>query len=305
MEQWCKKTIQKSKFLSIWCMVSRLFSCYNETRKAEGATVRWSESRTQYSKTGSQELKGQVYDMKTVGERITELRKQKNMTEEEFGSMLGVSEESVSEWEKSGALLDVDVIDDMLGHTMDELAEQLPEETFEHLLKNIFSQFAMADDFAEYKQTIDSNNSTATALYTESGALWGNQNIGVIYRKSAKDSIPLLKDEDVRTYLAMLSDENVCKILVYLAESAKTFTASSVASKCDMTADEADAALQILKKCALVKSQIVKLDDEPVTVWKKNGFHKMLFIYAIMTLAKKAFTGEDNYYCFRGDLAWC
>ncbi len=246
--------------------------------------------------------------MKTVGEKIAELRRQKNMTEEEFGSMLGVSTESIAEWENSDALLDHDLmstVNDMFEHTMDELAEHLPEATFEQLLKNIFSQFAMADDFAEYKQAIDSSNSTATAFYTENGALWGNQNIGVIYRKSAKDSIPLLKDEDIRTYLAMLSDENVCKILAYMAESAKSFTTSFIASKCDMTIDEATAALQMLKKCTLVKPQIVKLDDEPVTVWKKNGFHKMLFVYAIMSLAKKAYTAEDHYYCFRGDRDWC
>ena len=147
--------------------------------------------------------------MKTVGEKITELRNQKHMTEEKFGSMLGVSAESIVEWENSDALLDHDLIstvDDMFEHTVDELAEQLPEATFENLLKNIFSQFAMADDFAEYKQTIDSDNSTATALYAESGALWGNQNVGVIYRKSAKVSVSLLQDEDIRAYLTMLAD---------------------------------------------------------------------------------------------------
>ena len=246
--------------------------------------------------------------MKTVGEKITELRKQKNMTEEEFGSMLGVSAESIVEWENSDALLDHDLIstvDDMFEHTVDALAEQLPEATFENLLKNIFSQFAMADDFAEYKQTIDSDNSTATALYAESGALWGNQNVGVIYRKSAKDSVSLLQDEDIRAYLTMLADENVCKILVYMAKNTKPSTASAIASQCDMTADEATAALEMLKKCALVKTKIVKIEDTPVTVWKKHGFHKMLFVYAIMSLAKKAFTGEDNYYCFRGDFTWC
>ena len=37
--------------------------------------------------------------MKTVGEKIAELRKQKNMTQEEFGAMLGISAQSVSKWE--------------------------------------------------------------------------------------------------------------------------------------------------------------------------------------------------------------
>lgn len=245
--------------------------------------------------------------MKTVGEKITELRNQKHMTEEKFGSMLGVSAESIVEWENSDALLDHDLIstvDDMFEHTVDELAEQLPEATFENLLKNIFSQFAMADDFAEYKQTIDSDNSTATALYAESGALWGNQNVGVIYRKSAKDSVPFLKDEEIRAYLSMLADENVCKILAYMAENAKSFTAASIAAKCGLTAKDATATLETLKKYALVMSRAVDLGDETVTVWEKYAFHKILFIYSIMALAKKAASGEDNYYCFCGDYTW-
>ena len=48
--------------------------------------------------------------MKTVGEKIAELRKQKNMTQEEFGSMLGISAQSISKWENNVSLPDITLI---------------------------------------------------------------------------------------------------------------------------------------------------------------------------------------------------
>ncbi len=257
--------------------------------------------------------------MKTVGEKIAELRKQKNMTQEEFGSMLGISAQSISKWENNVSLPDITlipIIADTFDITIDALfdrsvaissvkAENAVDIAFDRLLKTNASYFGVLNKFDEYKTDIDKENTTATALYTENGAIFGNQNIGVIYRKSAKDSIPLLKDEEIRAYLSMLVDKNVCKILSYMAENAKSFTAASIASKCDMTANEATIALETLKKHVLVTSRSVDLGDETVTVWEKYAFHKILFIYSIMALAKKAASGEDHYYCFCGDYTWC
>ena len=256
--------------------------------------------------------------MKTVGEKIAELRKQKNMTQEEFGSMLGISAQSISKWENNVSLPDITlipIIADTFDITIDALFDRsanvspVKEENavdiaFERLLKTNASYFGVMDKFDEYKATIDAVISSATAFYTENGAIFGNQNIGVIYRKSAKDSVPFLRDDEIRAYLSMLTDENICKILAHMAENAKSFTAASIATKCNITADEATAALETLKKHVLVNSRTVDLGDETVTVWEKYAFHKILFIYSIMALAKKAASREDHYYCFHGDYTW-
>jgi transcriptional regulator with XRE-family HTH domain len=256
--------------------------------------------------------------MKTVGEKIAELRKQKNMTQEEFGALLGISAQSISKWENNISLPDITlipIIADTFDITIDTLfdrsatissinAENAVDIAFDRLLKTNASYFDVLDKFEEYKSVINKENATATAFYTENGAIFGNQNIGVIYRKSAKDSVPLLRDDEIRTYLAMLADENVCKILAYMAENAKSFTAASIAAKCGLTAKDATATLETLKKHTLVTSRSVDLGDEIVTVWEKYAFHKILFIYSIMALAKKAAGGEDNYYCFHGDYTW-
>ncbi len=258
--------------------------------------------------------------MKTVGEKIAELRKQKNMTQEEFGAMLGISAQSVSKWENHISLPDISlipIIADTFDISIDELfdrsvsvapvkTETVIESTFEKLLKHISSYFDVGDQFEEYKNTINADNDTSTALYTENGVLWGNQDIGVIYRRSAKESIPLLHDGEALAYLSMLADEAVCKILAYTAENGKkSFTAASVAAKCNITAEKVDDALRLLKKYHLMTSRLVDLGDETVTVWEKGGSHKMFFIYSMLLLAQKAATAEDNYYCYRGDTSWC
>ena len=259
-------------------------------------------------------------DMKTIGEKIAELRKQKNMTQEEFGTMLGISAQSVSKWENHVSLPDISlipIIADTFDISIDELfdkkafvpsvkIEDTIESAFEKLLRSISSYFDIGEKFEEYKDAINADNDTSTALYTEKGVLWGNENIGIIYRKSAKDSIPLLQDTNAHAYLAMLADENVCKILVYMAENRNSsFTCASVSSKCGITAENAEKALLRLKKQHLASSRTVDLGDETVTVWEKGSSHKMFFIYSILLLAQKACTDEDNYYCYRGDKSWC
>ena len=259
-------------------------------------------------------------DMKTLGEKIAELRKQKNMTQEEFGAMLGISAQSVSKWENHVSLPDISlipIIADTFDISIDELfdkkafvpsvkIEDTIESAFEKLLRSISSYFDIGEKFEEYKDAINADNDTSTALYTENGVLWGNENIGVIYRKTAKESISLLKDDDVRAYLAMLADESVCKILAYMAENGNSsFTCASVSAKCGITAENAENALLRLKKQHLASSRTVDLGDETVTVWEKGSSHKMFFIYSILLLAQKACTDEDNYYCYRGDKSWC
>ena len=44
----------------------------------------------------------------TLGQRIQELRKQQNLSQEELGTRLSVSRQAVSRWEMDGAVPDVD-----------------------------------------------------------------------------------------------------------------------------------------------------------------------------------------------------
>ncbi len=255
--------------------------------------------------------------MKTLGTKIAELRRQNGMTQEHFGELLGISPQSVSKWENDISMPDImllPLIADTFNISVDALFDgadtpsninvnELPELLFERMLKLIGSTFGEID-FQEYRQGINADNSTATASYCEKGVVFGNQNIGVIYRKSTKDSAPLLENEDARGLLLMLTDKNACKVLRYMAETERSFTVATVSAKCGMTGEEVEVALELLKRYGLASSHVVDMEEETVTVWQRHCFHRMLHIFSILTLAEFAAKRNDNYFCFRGDKNW-
>lgn len=67
--------------------------------------------------------------MTTIGEKITSLRKEKNMTQSELGEALCVSPQAVSKWERDQAQPDIDTLVRMatlFGVSMDELLKGTP-----------------------------------------------------------------------------------------------------------------------------------------------------------------------------------
>ncbi len=255
--------------------------------------------------------------MKTLGTKIAELRRQNGMTQERFGELLGISPQSVSKWENDISMPDImllPLIADIFNVSVDSLFDgadtpsnidvnEIPELVFERMLKLVGSTFGEFD-FQEYRETINADNNTATASYCENGAVFGNQNIGVVYRKSSKDSAPLLENEDARELLLMLTDKNACKVLRYMAETKRSFTVQTVSAKCGMTGEEVENALLLLKHYGLASSHIVDMGEETVTVWQRHCFHRMLHIFSILTLAEFVAQRNDSYFCFRGDKNW-
>lgn len=48
--------------------------------------------------------------MKSVGERIAELRKEKNMTQEALAAALNVSSQAISKWENNATMPDISLL---------------------------------------------------------------------------------------------------------------------------------------------------------------------------------------------------
>ena len=48
--------------------------------------------------------------MKSVGERIAELRKEKNMTQETLAAALNVSSQAISKWENNASMPDITLL---------------------------------------------------------------------------------------------------------------------------------------------------------------------------------------------------
>lgn len=65
--------------------------------------------------------------MKTIGEKINTLRKQRNMTQDELAEKMGVSSQAVSKWEKDMSIPDLPVLielSDFFHVSLDELVKE-------------------------------------------------------------------------------------------------------------------------------------------------------------------------------------
>ena len=65
--------------------------------------------------------------MKTIGEKINTLRKQRNMTQDELAEKMGVSSQAVSKWEKDLSIPDLPVLlelSDFFHISLDDLVKE-------------------------------------------------------------------------------------------------------------------------------------------------------------------------------------
>ena len=68
--------------------------------------------------------------MKTIGEKINTLRKQRNMTQDELAEKMGVSSQAVSKWEKDLSIPDLPVLlelSDFFHISLDDLVKEKEE----------------------------------------------------------------------------------------------------------------------------------------------------------------------------------
>lgn len=101
-------------------------------------------------------------DMKKIGEFLAQLRKEKNMTQEQLGEKLGVTNKTVSRWENGNYLPPVEMLQglsDLYGITINEILscqrldegeyKEKAEETIKSVLQN--SGFTLKEKITFYK----------------------------------------------------------------------------------------------------------------------------------------------------------
>ena len=133
--------------------------------------------------------------MKTIGERIAELRREKGLTQEQLGETIGVSAQTVSKWENANTAPDISllpVLAEVFGTTIDGLFgregrrtdvsfEEFPELCFDALLKTYAAYWCSdpADKAspADMIRAILESDRTNSGVAADSGAsvlLWRN-----------------------------------------------------------------------------------------------------------------------------------
>lgn len=258
--------------------------------------------------------------MSQLSQTLSTLRKKNNLTQEEFGAKLGVSAQSVSKWENSISMPDIcllPMIAETLGVSIDELfgienpsfrktTDDFPEEIHKKIFKDIASWFDETDSSNVLKKYDDEKlKDAASVVFTRKGAVFENNGIGIVFPQSPEEALKLLKDEGAMSFLLLLSDSSVLTTLHYLAKTKQFATVALLSSRCGMPQEEVHTALTKLQTYQLVNHQTINLEDEALEVWRIQRSHVILFVCAIMEIARHASKLNDRYFCYRGDSSWC
>lgn len=226
----------------------------------------------------------------TMGSRIAYYRKQKNLTQEELGQAVGVTNQAVSKWETDTSLPDVLLLPHLaraLGITLDALygleseapaptparctADDFPELAYDTLFRlynhHAGLRFAYAgpsdeEQLAERARRIAGGCFLGCLSNTE-GAVFLSHELAFVDRTyKAEGSEAIFTSGEVSKVLKHLSDKTVRRVLAYLYHETvatdKTtqgvFLLPQITEGCSLSSDEAEEALEKLQLLELVEA---------------------------------------------------
>lgn len=269
--------------------------------------------------------------MKTIGERIAELRRERGMTQEEFGASVGVSAQTVSKWENANTSPDISllpVLSEVFGVTIDSLFsmeteresplcragwEQIPETLYDFFLST-YEKVWNADgpkhgvsDPEDMRAFFAAHPEAQSGFCSEErGLVYFDGGMGMVWRGMPEDTAGLLEDEAVLGLLKALADPAVLGVLRFLTEvrpSAFTrFTAASFIKRSGLDPEDAARALAFCEKCELMfPEKIDSGEGEPLTVWTVTHAPKLRFLLGpMLALAKRFAEFRNVWWCLRG-----
>ena len=220
----------------------------------------------------------------TMGERIAHFRKRKELTQEELGQALGVSNQSVSKWEKNTSLPDVMLLPHLaraLDVTLDALyglepeapapmparspADDFPQLAYDTLFRLYYDHagecFNVKNEFAYWSEQIAKGFMLGCLSNTEGGFFLADELAFTDRTYKAEGSEAIFTSASVSKVLRYLSDKTVRQVLAYLYRETvaadKTtqgcFFLSQITEGCSLSSDEAEEALEKLQLLDLVE----------------------------------------------------
>lgn len=266
--------------------------------------------------------------MKTVGEKISELRKSKGMTQEELATTIGVSTQSVSKWENNTNMPDImllPVIAEIFGVTIDELFGRGNEQHrvgFPNLfdyMNNAFIFTLQREFFDNYNQKsgdtlenriqncieyLKAHPYAQTGVYSgKNGAVYYSEPTGgVLLRKNENGWVSLLNDESVTNAIQALSDRDYRMVLRYIAENSTTFTLPMIMKTGLSDEAKAEKILFALSEKDLLKIEKINTGETDILVYQpctSTIKERMLVLYIALTYLKRFEEFKNSFY------SWC
>lgn len=249
--------------------------------------------------------------MKTIGENIANLRKQKGLTQENLASMIGVSTQTVSKWENNTNMPDITllpIIADVFDITIDELYGRSkniesydPSEVFDITCDDLFKNIILCGKVGEerslkelvkqFKGCLDDPR-TRTGIFNKNVVYYRKKCGGLLLKRPEKGWRSLLTNDRVGTILETLSNADFRKALDYIIKTRNTdFTIASLCSKCAIS--DSNNLAQNFEKSKLFNKKQIDIGDETVTVYEMCHGDRLFLLFAILTFAIEF----DEYEC--------
>lgn len=260
--------------------------------------------------------------MTKIGDRIAELRKQKGLTQERLGEIIGVSAQSVSKWENNTTMPDImllpiiaDTFEVPIDHLFGKKTAAVPmfnaDEAFDfscESLKRIFvtagfdithSAKTFDEMLQEYKSALKSDERVRSVIIRNHGVVYYHDNIGGLLLKRPKEGwASLFEDENAANIISLLNNKDFCKALATIIKTnMNSFTLSFLCNTCkiEATADFKNALLS----CGFFEVKSVKTDDNDIEIYNFSKTLRLFAIFAILQYAKEFANFEDIFqYCF-------
>lgn len=259
--------------------------------------------------------------MRSVGEKIAELRKEQKMTQEEFSALLGVSPQSVSKWENNVTAPDIVLLPLIAGIfdvTVDALfsidakqtrqsrpsVEETPKAIYDAVLKTMweFDQEFEQTDTEKLKERLREHPNQHTGVASaKNGAIYADRDLAVVFLADETSSSDLLSKESAADFLRTLADPAVRKILNYqLNHRGVSFTVPTVSAKCGIPEEETKTALDTLVRYALSQKRTLDMGEgEVLDIYSHYGDHKLpLLIAPILSMADKLSDFQESWFGF-------
>ena len=261
--------------------------------------------------------------MTNIGETIAKLRHERNMTQEALAETLCVSPQTISKWENSVNLPDVQMlplIADVFSVRVDALfgrKEQRgagnPDKAFdtavEAVKRVLVSAAQPAHESAEswwksYNQNLRENASVRGAIFRERGVVYVRDAVGALALKRPEGGWhALLESESAVKTIELLSSADFRRALSCVLEHRlRDFTLPFLCKRAGV--DNAESLEAILRSSELFDAKELVVDDQPMTFFSlapQDG--KLLSLMAALTYCAE-FADWEQIFCtyFGGDV---
>lgn len=200
---------------------------------------------------------------KPISEKISELRKAKNLTQEQLGERLGISGQAVSKWENGSSMPDILLLPELC-ELLDTSLDALLEVPASQKRKNVVSDFCA---YARETGRAHAVQDVVARLFNDVGANHGGNNLffssdeirisderglgAVIEGKEFLKDCMQISQKDIVYFLHALTDETCFLILQQLSINDAT-TAKELCEKTGMEPDAISRAVLDLMERNLV-----------------------------------------------------